>query len=436
MSFQKTKENHGCTHGKDSGPPVNTNGDNDLSRCTKCVLPRSVRYLNFDSEGVCNLCRSGTKQAERTATEQPDSIEQILERVRQFGKGRKYDCLVGLSGGRDSSYLLHQLVRKHGLRCLAAFYPTPFTDKVIYENVVRLVGILNVPLVRINLSHEFHRRYAVRMMRLWKNRPSVSVANLVCAPCKYLNRETFKIARKNDIKSIIYGGNYYEEFQFGGSAVEYNPGRHMTSFLSQAKKMFFIAIRGASLLARHPSLLLRLPTAFKASILYLNPHTPYLRIRYPDILRIDYFLHVKYNEEECVKVITSELGWQLPRGCNCYWRADCSMAEVKNLMFDECTGTDYFECYLSNMIRSGDITRQEALHRLQTEGKVSTQRLYHAAKVMDLSLDFLLKNAMSRGFFSETPESPTLMPDFMPKPQEYAAGRNEMISDKDKRIAA
>ena len=142
-------------------------------------------------------------------------------------------------------------------------------------------------------------------------------------------------------------------------------------------------------MAKCPSLLPLIPTGAKAAILYINPHTPYLRLRYPDILRWDYFFHEEYDEAECVNVVTSELGWELPPGCNSGWRADCSIAELKNLLFRQGSGASYIDTYLSNMVRSGDISRDEALARLAREGKVSEHRLEHVARVLEVELDFL-----------------------------------------------
>lgn len=78
-----------------------------------------------------------------------------------------------------------------------------------------------------------------------------------------------------------------------------------------------------------------------------------------------------------------------PPGCNSYWRADCSMAEVKSSMFRQMVGVSYMETYLSNMVRSGHITRGEALARLRNEGKTSQRRLEHVAQVLRVPVDFL-----------------------------------------------
>ena len=360
-------------------------------RCTSCILPRSTRGLNFNQDGVCDICSMQEKLRETNGDveEKPGDIEKIIRKMRDLGKHRQYDCLVGFSGGRDSTYLLHQLVRIHKLRCVAAYYRTPFTDDVIEQNVQKTVNLLDVPLVNMKISQEFHRQYARKVLLLWKKTPRPELINLLCAPCKYVNAQVFRIARRYGIKSIVFGGNKYETFQLGAASFSSKPGHHVHSFTSQARRGFLVLKRGISFLMKHPHCVPLIPVGFKASVLYINPHTPYLRLHYSDIVRIDYFRHTKYDESECNSVIISELGWCLPPGCNSYWRADCSMAELKNLLFQRTVGLSYMDAYLSNFLRSGEITRDEALSRLETEGRTSQYRLEHAIRVLGVGRNFL-----------------------------------------------
>ena len=319
---------------------------NPVERCSVCILPRTTKGLAFDDSGVCSLCRAQPAPSETSTNENSNhkSIDDVLQRIRELGQNRKYDCLVGLSGGRDSSYLLYLLVRKHNLRCLAAHYRAPFTDDVIEENVKRTVNKLNVPLINIDISQKSHSNFAKKILIMFKKKPLPELVHLVCAPCKMVNKEVFKIARSNNIKAIVFGGNKDETFQFGATTIPKKLGRHELYFKAQAKKGLSAMKRGVLLLAKNPRLIQCIPTGFK-SILYLNPHSAYLRMRYPDILRVDYFFHEQYDEAECERVITSELGWKLPPGCNSYWRADCSMAEVKNLLFHRLVGATYMDAY-------------------------------------------------------------------------------------------
>src|SRR5688572_7638242 len=87
--------------------------------CARCVMDTSDPEIQFDGDGVCNHCRGYDRVAAQLPT--PDrarrELEQIVKRVNAAGRGRRYDCVVGLSGGVDSSYLAMQAVQL-GLRPL------------------------------------------------------------------------------------------------------------------------------------------------------------------------------------------------------------------------------------------------------------------------------------------------------------------------------
>ena len=366
-----------------------------VERCTHCVLPKS-EFIEFDPDGACSLCaasaRGGHAGPERPRPE--GDLERLLEDVRERGKGRPYDCLVGVSGGRDSSYLLWILATQHKLRCLAVYYRTPFTPDTIDANVRRLVAKTGVPLVEIQLSQEYHRRVAAEVFRLWARRPETAIANLTCAPCKMVNREMFKIARKQGVRTIIYGGNKYEEFQLGAAQVRYGTSDtgaaavRMESFGSQFRKTLTLGRRGLDLLRKSASVWKYLPVGVKAAVLYINPHSVYFKLRYRDIRAIDYFFHTDFDEAG-VNAALPQIGWELPPGANAIWRSDCCFAEVKNFMFHKMTGIRYMDTYLSNMVRDGVLTREEALERLGREGQPSIARLEDAARILDVPREML-----------------------------------------------
>jgi glucosamine--fructose-6-phosphate aminotransferase (isomerizing) len=367
-----------------------------VERCNLCVLPRTSRLIEFDEDGTCRLCRIAQRaDARRAAADALEDIQVLIDRVKQESKEREYDCLVGISGGRDSTYLLHLLVRRHGLRCLAAYYRTPFTSDVTDANARKAVAQLNVPLVEIDISEQFHRRIAREMVSLWKERGDLLFINLACAPCKLVNREMFRIAQAYDVSTIIYGGNRHENFQLSAGQLRYTPDateaivKRQASFVDHLRRIVELGKRGGSTLGMSISLWRYIPLGFRASVMYQNPHTSYLGFRHPSIYAADYFYWTEWDEAECKRVCAS-LGWRLPPGCNSAWRSDCSFAELKNYMFFKTTGITYLDAYFSNMVRAGALSRDEALDRLRIEGQFSEQRLREACEVLSLPLNVML----------------------------------------------
>jgi hypothetical protein len=93
-----------------------------------------------------------------------------------------------------------------------------------------------------------------------------------------------------------------------------------------------------------------------------------------------------WDENECDRALES-VGWQLPKGLHTTKKADCAFAHLKNLLFRQSAGADYFDCLFSNMIRYGVIGRSEALERLKREGAVPKEYIEETYRIL-LAVDF------------------------------------------------
>lgn len=361
----------------------------DVKRCNVCILPKSGLF-DFDDHGTCSLCHV-VRQAQGAAEviDEPELLERYIGEIRARGRGRPFDCVVGVSGGRDSSYLLYLLTRKHQLRCLAAYYRTPFTSDVTDANVRRLTSILEVPLAELPVPQELHRRVAREFTMMWAEKPDPVIANMACAPCKLVNREVFKLARARGIRSVVYGGNRFEAVQIAVGAARDGT---MTTSAAAAKQLALkgqlqrglqLTKKGIEALKASAQLWRYIPLGVQASIMYICPHTAYLRFRYPDIFTLEYFCFGGWSEGESQRIL-AELGWEMPPACNSMWKSDCSFAEQKNIMLLEMTGVSYMEAFLSNMIRVGALSRDEALRRIAVEGRPSAERIAQACEAMEL----------------------------------------------------
>ncbi len=114
-----------------------------------------------------------------------------------------------------------------------------------------------------------------------------------------------------------------------------------------------------------------------------------MRLRYPRIKGYEYFYVGEWKESECVGTLTKELGWQTPPGAWTTWRADCDFGELKDYMFEKMKGVSYYEAMLSNLIRAGQISRDEAMRRLAAKPFISWVRMQRVLDVLDLPVDFI-----------------------------------------------
>lgn len=362
----------------------------EIGRCSTCLMPRSTRGFTFDEHGDCPLCVEHARHPE--AADDPAAaarLERTIAEVRRRGAGAPFDCLVGVSGGMDSVYLLHRLTKRHGLRCLALYYRTPFTPPEIHENVVNVTARLGVPLVEMELSREEHRRVAADFVRMWERKPDQVLVNLACAPCKLMHREMFRIARLRGAPTIVHGDNRFEHANIAAGQLRTN-ALDRYALPANLLRLGVLATRGAATLWRHPAVLRHGGLVFRAAVLYLNPYTAYLRLRYPRIHVFNYFQDGTWDERE-LDAVLDELGWRMPAGFHSKKKADCTFAHLKNVMSQASTGANYLDCFYSNMVRLGVLGRAEALARLEREGRPPEGAIAEACRTLGWTPDCVRK---------------------------------------------
>lgn len=121
----------------------------EYQRCTRCVMDTTDSKITFDENGVCDHCRNFDKNIKpywNPEENRFDELEKIAERIRKEGKGRDYDCILGLSGGADSSYLAHIAVEVMHLRPLVLVVDTGWNLNVAVENIERIVKGLHLDM--------------------------------------------------------------------------------------------------------------------------------------------------------------------------------------------------------------------------------------------------------------------------------------------------
>ena len=129
--------------------PMSLNPSNNFRMCSCCVMDTSAEEIKFDEKGVCNFCHEfGKKEKERRAAKLNPGREWTIYRMKKAGEGKKYDAIIGLSGGVDSAMCLHYLVAEQGLRVLCFNVDNGWNDKKADENILRMVEKLKVPFYR------------------------------------------------------------------------------------------------------------------------------------------------------------------------------------------------------------------------------------------------------------------------------------------------
>ncbi len=116
--------------------------------CKDCIYDSDTPSITFNEEGVCNYCEmiDELKDEYGTGTEKGvESFQKILKNIKKEGNGKKYDCVIGVSGGTDSSYMLHK-IKEWGLRPLAVHYDNTWNTSIATQNIKLMLDKLNIDL--------------------------------------------------------------------------------------------------------------------------------------------------------------------------------------------------------------------------------------------------------------------------------------------------
>ena len=119
-----------------------------MNTCSKCIYDERVSGISFDQSGVCNYCLQVEKLSAEFDTGSPKGekrLSKILQEIKKDGKNKKYDCVVGVSGGTDSSYLLMKAV-EWGLRPLAVHYDNTWNTATATQNIFKVTNNLGIDL--------------------------------------------------------------------------------------------------------------------------------------------------------------------------------------------------------------------------------------------------------------------------------------------------
>lgn len=174
--------------------------------CTRCVQDSTVPGISFDHNGECNFCHLWDKLDGMFPNGEKGKaiLDKIFAEIKQKGKGRKYDVVVGISGGRDSTYLLWKVVKEWGLRAIAVHFNDGFDNPVAGENMINACRILGVELRTITSD--------------WREGKQLKI-DFLKASCPDLNLGTdigiasslFGVAAKENVKYILIGQSFRTE---------------------------------------------------------------------------------------------------------------------------------------------------------------------------------------------------------------------------------
>ncbi len=340
----------------------------EISRCSKCVLPETVPGITFDEAGVCSFCRD--HQEEECLGE--EELGRIVTAAK--GHGGKYDCIVPLSGGRDSAFVLHLAKAVYGLNPLAVNYDNEFRTDQAAVNMQKACDTLGVDFITVRSRLGVGRRIVKHNMRFFGSEYGLPLHG-ICYACTYgYFSAAYRAAEKHGAPLILWGTSKGEQTVDARRKIFSGLGRK-PSKLRMLMSPSFYATEFSCLLQRME---FRVPrnSLFKR-------YTPVLRN--DNIREVAIFDYVPWDRQRIKDVIMGELGWEKPRAHVSTWRTDCKLHPLMNYYFYELFGCTKDCLGYCNMIGAGQLTREEALAQ---EEELAARRMENMRELLRDEIGF------------------------------------------------
>jgi N-acetyl sugar amidotransferase len=301
--------------------------------CARCVLDANVPGISFDAGGLCSYCRAYDPliaREEYAPNTRDKHLQVLLRAVKAAGRGRSYDCLIGVSGGVDSSYALY-MAKRHGLRPLAVHVDNSWNSELAVKNIENLVRLLGVDLETHVIDWQEFRELQLAFLR-------ASVVDIELLSDHAILAGMYHHARKHRIRYILTGDNIATECALP-------PGwNHRKTDLRNIRSI--IRAHGKVRIKTFPTL----------STVSMWVHQRALGIHH-----VSFLSHFHYVKAEAIATLQKELGWRAYGGKH---YESVFTRFYQGYILPTKFGIDKRSIHLSRMICSGQITKDAALEEL------------------------------------------------------------------------
>jgi N-acetyl sugar amidotransferase len=175
--------------------------------CTNCIVDTSDPSIKFDEQGVCDQCNDYKRNVESKIdwAKKKVEFEKIVCKIKNDGKNHDFDCLLGISGGVDSSYMLHLAVKDFGIRPLVFHVDGGWNSELAVNNIQVMVDKLGLDLYTEVINWEEMKDFQLALFK--SSTPYLDLAQDFA-----FVGGVYKFAEKYKIKNILNGYNYSSEF--------------------------------------------------------------------------------------------------------------------------------------------------------------------------------------------------------------------------------
>lgn len=305
--------------------------------CTRCIMDTTDPDIVFDEKGECNHCKRAEQLIkERTfedLTVRKKKLEELVAKIKQAGKGKKYDCIIGVSGGVDSTFVAYEVLRL-GLRPLAIHLDNGWNSELAVSNIEKTLNNLGIDLYTYVIDWEEFKDLQLSFLKASTPDGEVPTDHAIISIL-------YKLANKYNVKYILNGVNLATESII---PLKWGYGYFDYKYISGVQKIF-----GKKKIKTYPHL--TMPRFFYNTLVKKIEFIPFLN-------------YIDYKKEEAMELIKNKLGWVYYGGKHyesIYTRFFQAYILPNKFQIDKRKG------HLSSLIVSGQMSRELALEELKKE---------------------------------------------------------------------
>jgi N-acetyl sugar amidotransferase len=325
--------------------------DPSYKSCSRCIYNEKIPYITFDDKGICNYCHQFDQLEKEYVTGEAGMkiLRDLASKIKEGASKRDYDVVVGVSGGTDSSYLVY-LAKELGLRPLAAHFDNTWNSQIAVENIQNVLSKLNVDLyTHVVDNREFND--------IFRSFIKASVPDIDTASDIGLATTHYLAAKKHGIKYIFEGHSFRTE------GISPHGWFYMDAqYIRTVHKLF-----GSMKMSTFPNL----------DLLKWLKWSGIDKIRK---VRPLYF--VDYNKEKTKNFLAENFGWKWYGG---HHMENRTAYFTNNYYLPKKFQIDLRFSELSALVRNGQITRDEAIKRINEPKPFDSSILSEVKKRLSFS---------------------------------------------------
>ena len=334
-----------------------------MQTCNKCLLTDRYPNITFNEEGTCRFC-SNSKQFELLGEEKFLAILQYAKNANA-----EYDALVPLSGGKDSTYILHLAVNVYKLRVLSMTYDNGLLSDIALRNIQRALEITKVKHIFCKPNTELQKRVYRNMLLL---------SGDICGACDIATKANIlKVSKDYRTPIILYGISPLENDSFVPDSIQ-----DISRFKYIQKQDRDLTRKEINEFLIYPNLNLFRLSLLKKAGRVAKEVSPLFFIKNP-------------TDSEMGDIITREMGWEEDKSREYSKHFDCIAEPLTNHVRYMMYGYDRRICQYSNMIRRDEITREEGARMLAADRvnqkPANAQEVLNHLGLTEKNLDSIVK---------------------------------------------